>query len=65
MLENFKNNDFEIRGVLNRNLHILRNSNCPAIMIELGFLSNEKDAKILESEAGQNALARSILKGLE
>ena len=65
MLENFKGGDFEIRGVLNRNLHILRNSNCPAIMIELGFLSNEKDAKILESEAGQNALARSILKGLE
>ena len=65
MLENFKGGDFEIRGVKNHDLHMLRNSNCPAILIELGFLSNEKDAKILESEVGQNALARSILKGLE
>lgn len=65
ILDYFKKDDFVIRGVTNRDLHILRNSNCPAILIELGFLSNEKDAAILSSEVGQNSLARTILSSVQ
>ena len=62
MLENFKGGDFEIRGVKNHNLHMLRNSNCPAIMIELGFLSNENDRKYLTDQNEQEKIATTILE---
>lgn len=47
--------------VKKQNLHILRNSNVPAILVELGFISNEEDRKLLTSENGQNQFAKNIL----
>lgn len=43
------------------NFDVLKNVNCPSILIELGFLSNDKDKTLLTSEEGQVKIANSIL----
>lgn len=43
------------------NLHLLRNSESPAILLELGYLSNEKDRTYLNSEAGKDEISRKVM----
>ena len=40
---------------------ILKKSECPTLVIELGFLSNEKDRIYVNSEKGQTEIAQAIL----
>jgi len=47
--------------IKNADFGILKNVNSPAVMIELGFLSNDEDRKIMTSEIGQIELAHKIL----
>ncbi len=47
------------------NLYVLKNSKCPAMVLELGYLSNENDKKYLVSEAGQNEIATNIVDYLK
>ena len=49
------------RGVKFAPLTILKKSECPTLVLELGFLSNEKDRNYVNSEKGQTELARTIL----
>jgi N-acetylmuramoyl-L-alanine amidase/beta-lactamase regulating signal transducer with metallopeptidase domain len=49
------------RGVKFAPFMILKKSECPTLVIELGFLSNEKDRNYVNSEKGQTELARTIL----
>lgn len=44
------------------NLHILRESTSPALLLELGFISNEDDRNYYSSEKGQTETAEKILK---
>ena len=44
------------------NLHILRESTSPALLLELGFMSNEDDRNYYSSEKGQTETAEKILK---
>lgn len=48
------------RGVKIAPFYILKNSNSPAMTIELGFLSNENDRKYITSDEGQNEIASKI-----
>lgn len=48
------------RGVKIAPFYILKNSNSPAVTIELGFLSNENDRKYITSDEGQNEIASKI-----
>ena len=41
---------------------ILKKSNAPSMVVELGFISNEKDKKYITSEKGQTEIAKNILK---
>lgn len=43
-----------------RNLHILKDSKAPAILVELGFMNSTKDRNYLTSEIGQKEIARKI-----
>lgn len=43
---------------------ILKNSSSPIIIVECGFLSNNAEAKLLESKAYQKKLATCIYKGI-
>lgn len=53
------------RGVKQAGFAVLRRSSMPAVLVETGFLSNEEEEAYLISEAGQNAIAASILKSFE
>lgn len=44
-----------------QNLHILRESKSPALILELGFMSNEADRARLSSDEGQREIAEKIL----
>ena len=48
------------RGVQQANFAVLRGSYMPAVLIELGFGSNQSEATYLTDQANQRALARSI-----
>lgn len=53
------------RGVKESNFYILKHTECPAIMLELGFLTNPKDSKYLNSGKGQDEIAKAIFKSIQ
>lgn len=61
ILDNFvKEIGLKKRGVFGANFAVLRGSESASILIELGFITNKSDNKILSSEASQTAMAISI-----
>ncbi len=48
------------RGVKQAGFLVLRNIYMPRILIELGFISNKPEGQFLNSEAGQDKLAKAI-----
>ncbi len=52
------------RGVHQAGFYVLVGASMPAVLVELGYLSNENDAKILKSSSGQKKIAASIAKGI-
>ena len=53
------------RGVKTGNFHVIRENNTQAILIELGFISNPDEEKIIETSSFQNKAATGIVNGLE
>ncbi len=54
------------RGVRHaRFLEILQNQNCPAILVEAGFLSSIKEAQLIESAQYRQLIAGAIAAGIE
>lgn len=51
--------------VAEANFFILKKSDCPAMTLEMGYLSNEKDRKYITSEKGQNEIAAGILEAIK
>ena len=45
-----------------KNLHILRESKSPAVLVELGFINNKEDRDYLSSEYGQKELAQKFIE---
>lgn len=54
----------EDRGVRHARFYVLRNSVCPSILIECGFLSNDSEGRLLASNERQNKIVAGILSGL-
>ena len=52
------------RGVKRKRLGVLRELNCPGILIECGFLSNPDEAKACNSADCQEKLTRAIADGI-
>ena len=52
------------RGVKRKHLGVLRELNCPGILIECGFLSNPKEAKACNSADYQEKLTQAIANGI-
>ena len=48
------------RGLKFAPFWILKNSLCPSMVVELGFISNENDRKFITSDKGQTELAKYI-----
>jgi len=55
----------ESRGVRQANLYVLRVSYMPAVLIELGFISNKEEEKKLLNDDYQNKLIAAITEGVK
>jgi N-acetylmuramoyl-L-alanine amidase len=53
------------RGVKQAGFMVLYRATMPAVLLELGFLSNPKDEKLLISESGQLKLAKHVFEGFK
>lgn len=58
-LENTNRTPLEIE-----NIYLLKHTEVPGALVELGFLSNEKERALLESSEYQDQLAASVYKGV-
>jgi len=56
-----KNSPLVMRGVKNAPFMVLKKSQYPSMVVELGFISNENDRKYITSEQGQTEIAQTIL----
>lgn len=65
ILESFKRKDFKTSVIQSANFYLLKHLNCPAVIVELGFLSNAEDMKYLTSEFGKKFLAMQIASSLD
>lgn len=62
-LPDMKNNGVKVaKDYLKHNLYVLHNTNMPAALIELGFISNSEDELWLRQEDTQYRAARAIAK---
>lgn len=52
------------RGIKTANFTILKNTSCPSILIECGFMTNKEDCKLLNDSGYVYALAYSIIRAL-
>lgn len=52
------------RGVKQNALFVIRNARTPAILVELGFVSNPEEGRKLASEAYQAVLAEALVDGI-
>ncbi|TGV05432.1 N-acetylmuramoyl-L-alanine amidase CwlD, partial [Mesorhizobium sp. M00.F.Ca.ET.186.01.1.1] len=46
------------------NVFLIREVNCPAVLVEVGFVSNTEEAKRLQSTEYQKAMANAIYQGI-
>ncbi len=52
------------RGIKAEEWFVVRNSNMPAVLVEIGFLTNEKEAALLVDNSYLQKVARGIYNGL-
>ncbi|RHX79440.1 N-acetylmuramoyl-L-alanine amidase [Leptospira yasudae] len=52
------------RGVKKADFSVLRGSLMPAVLVEMGYLSHEKESKLLQSKSLQVKIAKSIVEGI-
>lgn len=52
------------RGVKFDNFHVLRETDCPAVLVELAFISNSEDEALLASEEKKDEFAKAIARGV-
>ena len=65
LLHAISNDNLKSIGVKSANFMLLKNVNCPSVLLELGYISNENDRKYITSEQGQNEIAANIIKSLQ
>ncbi len=46
-------------------VYVLQSNSCPAVLIEAGFINNEKDLAYLQTSSAKETIARNILAAIE
>jgi N-acetylmuramoyl-L-alanine amidase/beta-lactamase regulating signal transducer with metallopeptidase domain len=62
LISKIANNNLVKGDVQEANLFVTKNSKCPAVVLELGFITNENDKKYISSENGKNEIANRIFE---
>ncbi|WP_312203440.1 N-acetylmuramoyl-L-alanine amidase family protein [Anaerospora hongkongensis] len=52
------------RGVKTASFAVIRDTDCPAVLVETAFISNKKDEKLLADSATRDEFARAIARGI-
>lgn len=52
------------RGTKSCNFYVVKHTDMPATLVEMAFISNDKEEKLMNSEAGINRAVEGILNGL-
>lgn len=52
------------RGVKSANFYVIKHSDCPSSLIELGFITNYEEERLLASEEYQDRLAQAIVAAI-
>lgn len=52
------------RGTKSCNFYVVKHTDMPATLVEMAFISNDKEEKLMNSEAGINRAAEGIVNGL-
>ena len=53
------------RGVKQANFYVLRGAFMPAVLVEVGFISNDREEQLLGNSEYQKRLARTIFEGIK
>jgi N-acetylmuramoyl-L-alanine amidase len=54
----------ENRGIKRREFHVLRENRRPAVLCELGFVSNSQDNRYLQNRAYRQRIAERVAEGI-
>ena len=65
LLSNISNKSLIKGKVKEAPFYIMKNSECPSVLLELGYLTNEKNRDYMTSEDGQNEIALNILEAVK
>lgn len=52
------------RGVKRARFHVLRNNAKPAVLLELGFMSNARELRLIKSASYRQRLAAAVVRGV-
>lgn len=52
------------KGVAPATFYVLRNTSMPSILVEMGFVTNEQEAKKLQDDSYRNSIAQGIYNGI-
>lgn len=63
--EYINNGKRESRGVKTGNLAVLRKTKMPAVLTEIGFISNKEEEKFIKSRRGQKKIARCLFNAFK
>ncbi|MFN2364090.1 MAG: N-acetylmuramoyl-L-alanine amidase [Halarsenatibacteraceae bacterium] len=53
------------RGVKSDNFYVIRNTEMPAVLLEIGFISNKEEEELLRDNSFRERAARSVAEGIE
>lgn len=56
---------FKDRGVKNGSLQVIRETTMPAVLLEIGFISNKDEEEAMMSESTQDKAAQAIVDGIK
>ena len=59
-----RNTKCEDRGLRRKRFYVIRNTTCPSMLIEIGFISNDTELKSLKQSVRQEQIADAIVESL-
>jgi len=65
MQEEYIQNGRIDRGVKEQSLAVLAKAGMPAVLTEIGFISNPEEEEYINSESGQNEIVANLLKAIQ